>query len=254
MADLRKLIVFNMTEKPLITVTNLVKRFGTRTILDGVNLTVHEGELSAIIGVSGCGKSTLLRLMSGLEEPDEGRVILGDNNVSFVFQYSALFDSLTVYENVAFALLEPTDAGTLPATYTQQEINHLVHEKLALVGLEGCEEKYPSQLSGGMKKRVSFARAIMSNPRIIFYDEPTAGLDPVASTQVENCMLTLRDTLGAAGVVVTHQPSTIHRTAETVHLLHQGKIQWQGSPTQLLTDPNPYAYQFSHAALEGPLS
>ncbi|MDH4378537.1 MAG: ATP-binding cassette domain-containing protein [Vampirovibrionales bacterium] len=239
---------------PLIQANHLVKAFGNKTILDDVSLTVAEGEIMAIIGVSGCGKSTLLRVISGLETADSGEIMLGDPNVSFVFQYSALFDSLTVFENVAFSLLEPTDSGTLPEVLSKPELHALVADKLKLVGLEGTEDKYPSQLSGGMKKRVSFARAIMGNPKIIFYDEPTAGLDPVASTQVENCMLTLRDTLGAASIVVTHQNSTIHRTADRVSLLHAGKIQWEGTPAQLLTDNDPYAVQFSHAALEGPLS
>ena len=241
-------------EGPLIEASHLVKAFGSKTILDDVSLTVTEGEIMAIIGVSGCGKSTLLRVISGLEEADSGDVTLGDPNVSFVFQYSALFDSLTVFENVAFSLLEPSDSGALPEKLSKTELQALVADKLKLVGLEGTEDKYPSQLSGGMKKRVSFARAIMGNPKIIFYDEPTAGLDPVASTQVENCMLTLRDTLGAASILVTHQNSTIHRTADRVSLLHAGKIRWEGTPAQLLTDNDPYAAQFSHAALEGPLS
>ena len=238
----------------LIEVQHVCKAFGERIILDDVSLTVAEGEMLAIIGVSGCGKSTLLRVMSGLEPHDAGDVLLGDDHVSFVFQYSALFDSLTVFENVAFSLLEPPDVGGVTHSLSHREIQALVAEKLKLVGLEGTEDVYPSKLSGGMKKRVSFARAIMGNPKIIFYDEPTAGLDPVASTQVENCMLTLRDTLGAAGVVVTHQPSTIQRTADKVSLLHAGQIRWQGTPAQLLTDADPYAFQFSHAALEGPLS
>lgn len=241
-------------QRTLIAVQDIYKSFGSQSVIRGVTLEVHEGEVLAIIGVSGCGKSTLLRLISGLEIPDSGEIHLEDPNYSFVFQYSALFDSLTIFENVAFSLLEdPDDPKSRKPPMPIADIHALVAEKLRLVGLEGVENMYPNQLSGGMKKRVSFARAIVSNPRIILYDEPTAGLDPIASTILEDYILKLRDELGAASVVVTHQYSTIHRTADRVCLLHEGKIRWIGSPEELETTENPFARQFATASLEGPL-
>ncbi len=240
--------------KTLIRVNDVRKAFGDHTVLDGISMTVKENEVVGIIGISGCGKSTLLKLISGLEEPDSGSVQLEDPNYSLVFQYSALFDSLTVFENVAFSLLErpDEDAASRPRL-SQTEIASIVEEKLRLVGLEGIEEQYPNELSGGMKKRVSFARAIVGNPRIILYDEPTAGLDPIASTVIEQYILKLRDELHAASVVVTHQFSTIQIT-DRVLLLHEGKVCWQGTPAELMSSDNPYARQFARASLEGPMA
>jgi phospholipid/cholesterol/gamma-HCH transport system ATP-binding protein len=240
---------------PLIQVQDVYKSFQGVPVLQGVSFEVKEREVVAIIGTSGCGKSTLLRIISGLEEADSGTIRLEDPNYTMVFQYSALFDSLTVFENVAFSLLEPPDAplsldgqmtkGRRPKKYTEAEIQAIVAEKLRLVGLEGIEQKYPNELSGGMQKRVSFARAIVSNPRIILYDEPTAGLDPVASTVIEDDILKLRDELGAASVVVTHQFSTIYRTADRVCVLHQGQVRWTGTPEELMNNEDPFASQFA---------
>lgn len=247
---------YSSSSKTLISVKDLHKSFGSKHVIQGISLDIKEGEVLAIIGISGCGKSTLLRLMSGLEKPDHGEVYLGDTNYSMVFQYSALFDSLCVFENVAFSLMEEADDGINIGNknMTEQEIRRLACEKLSLVGLEGTADLYPNQLSGGMKKRVSFARAIISDPHIIFYDEPTAGLDPIASTMLEDYILKLRDELGAASVVVTHQHSTIHRTADRVCLLHQGQVQWIGTPEELETTDNPFAKQFAQATLNGPLT
>jgi phospholipid/cholesterol/gamma-HCH transport system ATP-binding protein len=222
--------------QPLIKVSGLRKRYAPDEpwVLNDINFEVHENEVVAIIGTSGCGKSTLLKCIAGLEDPTEGTVELFDPNYTLVFQYSALFDSLTVFENVAFALLEPPDDRQLFKRLPATDIEQLVAEKLKMVGLEGIEDKYPNELSGGMQKRVSFARAIMANPRIILYDEPTSGLDPVASNVLEDYMNTLSRELGAASVVVTHTLSTICRTAHRVILLHEGRIEWQGTPYCLL--------------------
>ena len=133
-------------------------------------------------------------------------------------------------------------------------MREIVKEKLHLVGLDGTDDKLPNELSGGMKKRVSFARAIVSNPKIILYDEPTAGLDPIASTVIEDYILKLRNELGAASVVVTHQFSTIQRAADRVALLHDGRIQWLGTPYELMNSDNPYARQFATASLDGPMT
>lgn len=253
------------SEEVLIRVDNVSKSFGGNAVLNGISLEVRAHETLGIIGVSGCGKSTLLRIISGLESPDEGTVQLEDPNYSLVFQYSALFDSLSVLENVAFSLLESPDREYEEALrdnssrplrrqkYNMREIRSIVGEKLRMVGLEGIENSYPNELSGGMKKRVSFARAIVSNPRIILYDEPTAGLDPIASTVIEEYIRKLRDELSAASVVVTHQFSTINHT-DRIILLHEGKIQWSGTPQELHQSDNPYARQFAHASLEGPMA
>lgn len=247
----------------LIRVSDVRKSFGDNDILRGISFEVKAGETLGIIGVSGCGKSTLLRIISGLETPDAGQVELSDPNYSLVFQYSALFDSLTVYENVAFSLLEDPDTDYAQALerkrrrkrsrHSASEIRRIVAEKLRLVGLEGIEDQYPNELSGGMRKRVSFARAIVSNPRIILYDEPTAGLDPIASTVIEDYIMKLRNELNAASVVVTHQFSTINHT-DRVILLHEGEIKWMGTPHELYRTDDPYARQFAHASLEGPMA
>lgn len=255
-----------LLQAPLIEVKGVQKRYGERLVLDHIDLEVYPGEVVAIIGPSGCGKSTLLKLISGLEEPTRGDITLYDDNMSMVFQYSALFDSLTVFENVAFSLMEKPDFDQLSAhlsmkakhrpsrQYTESEMRYIVEEKLALLGLHDIEDLYPSQLSGGMQKRVSFARAIVSDPTIILYDEPTAGLDPIASTMMENYILKLRDELHAASVVVTHQPSTIHRTADRICLLFDGHIQWQGTVEDFYSSDNPYAVQFVKAELDGPMT
>lgn len=249
-------------QEVLIKVTDVRKSFGDNDVLKGVSFEVRAHETMGIIGISGCGKSTLLRIVSGLESPDSGEVVLSDPNYSLVFQYSALFDSLTVFENVGFSLLERPDTEHERAMvksrnrrhrYSKSEIREIVAEKLRMVGLEGLEDEYPNKLSGGMKKRVSFARAIVSNPRIILYDEPTAGLDPIASTVIENYIMTLRNEMNAASVVVTHQFSTIKRTDRLI-LLHEGAIHWEGTPRELFTTDNPYAMQFAQASLEGPMA
>ena len=167
-----------------------------------------------------------------------------------VFQYSALFDSLTVAENIAFALNERKDLRKL---YTPEQIKQIVSEKLELVGLKGIENKYPSELSGGMQKRVSFARAIVTKPNTILLDEPTAGLDPMSSTLIEDYIVTLKREINAASIVVTHQMSTIRRTADSVLMLYNGHAVFEGSPDELLREETPYTKQFVNASIEGPM-
>jgi phospholipid/cholesterol/gamma-HCH transport system ATP-binding protein len=167
-----------------------------------------------------------------------------------VFQYSALFDSLDVADNISFALRERKD---LRKKYTEDEIKKIVSQKLELVGLRGIENKFPSELSGGMQKRVSFARAIVTKPNTILYDEPTAGLDPMSSTLIEDYIVRLKNEINSASIVVTHQMSTITRTADRVIMLYDGKIVFEGTPTELLKQENPYTKQFVTASLEGPM-
>ena len=204
-----------------IEVKNLVKVFDEKRVIDDVSFKVNNGETLAVVGFSGSGKSTILKLICGLLEPDSGEIITSEGDIAMVFQYSALFDSMNVADNIAFALRERKD---LRNKYKENDIKRIVAEKLELVGLKGIENKFPSELSGGMQKRVSFARAIVTEPNSILYDEPTSGLDPISSTLIEDYIVRLKDETNAASVVVTHQMSTITRTADRVVMLYDGKI------------------------------
>lgn len=234
----------------LIQLKNISKTFDNISVLQDVSFNVEAGETLAIVGFSGSGKSTILKIISGLILPDSGEVILGDKNIGMVFQYSALFDSLNIYENIVFALKERKE---FKKQYTKEQIRGIATEKLRMVGLSDIEDKFPSELSGGMQKRVSFARAIVTNPRIILYDEPTAGLDPVSSTVIEDYIVQLKDELNAASIVVTHQMSTIKRTANKVIMLYDGQIVWHGTPEEMLESSDSFAYQFVNAKREGPM-
>jgi len=233
-----------------IKVKNLRKNFGDKTVIDNVSFEINDGETLAIVGFSGSGKSTILKLISGLIEKDDGEIITSDGDIAMVFQYSALFDSLNVADNISFALRERQD---LRKKYSPEEITEIVLQKLELVGLKGIEDLYPSELSGGMQKRVSFARAIVTNPNTILYDEPTAGLDPISSTLIEDYIVRLKEETNAASIVVTHQMSTITRTADRVIMLYDGKIVFEGTPEELLRQDTPYTKQFVTASLEGPM-
>lgn len=258
----------NLQPKPLIELRGAVKSFGNNRVLDGIDLTVYQGEALVIIGPSGTGKSTILRIIAGLTELDQGEIYIrgkkrvgliedGEETigVSMVFQQAALFDSLTVGENVGFILYQHS-------RLSRKTIEKLVEEKLETVGLKGISNQYPAQLSGGQKKRVSFARAIMSNPQkpeenpdVILYDEPTAGLDPIASTVIEDLVRDLQKKQSTCStyIMVTHQQSTIQRTADRVVFLYNGQIQWQGSLTELNATDNPFIQQFFTANTAGPI-
>lgn len=252
--------------KPLIELRNISKRFDQKVVLDNLSLTLYDQECLAVVGPSGTGKSTVLRIICGLLEPDSGEVLIngqpagdaltngGELGVSLgmVFQQAALFDSLTVQENVGFTLYQQ---GRL----RRKEIRALVTKTLAQVGLHDIEDLYPASLSGGQRKRVSFARAIMADPqqqsqssRVLLYDEPTAGLDPIASTVIEDLIRELYQGHNAS-IVVTHQQSTIRRTAGRVILLHSGQVQWEGQVSEIDTAPNPYVQQFFSGATAGPI-
>ncbi len=253
--------------EPLIELKGVCKTFGQNIVLDHADLTIYRGEALAIIGPSGTGKSTVLRIIAGLLAPDAGEVHVGGQlrkgliedaadpiNISMVFQQAALFDSLTVEENVGFLLYQ---RSRLP----RRQIRELVAQRLDMVGLSGISDRYPAELSGGMRKRVSFARAIMSNPNnpkdtpdMLLYDEPTAGLDPIASTVIENLVRHLNRQGGCQSyVMVTHQESTIRRTADRILFLHQGKVQWQGKVHELDSTDNPLIRQFLSGSVEGPI-
>jgi phospholipid/cholesterol/gamma-HCH transport system ATP-binding protein len=252
---------------PLLDLRGISKTFGTKRVLDGLDLTMNRGETIAIIGPSGTGKSTILRIVAGLLAADQGEVWISGQHrqgliedapdpvgIGMVFQQAALFDSLTVEENVGFLLYQHSNLS-------HGEIRHLVDEVLDMVGLPGIADSYPAQLSGGMRKRVSFARAIVSNPQnpidrpaLLLYDEPTAGLDPIASTVIEDLIRNIQRGRGCSSyIIVTHQNSTIRRTADRVIFLHRGKIQWDGSVRDIDTTDNPYVRQFFSGQVEGPI-
>lgn len=233
-----------------IEVKNLIKTFDNKNIIDNISFNVKDCETLAIVGFSGSGKSTVLKLICGLLQPDGGEIITSKGDIAMVFQYSALFDSLNVADNISFALHERLD---LRNKYTEKEIKEIVAEKLDLVGLKGIENKFPSELSGGMQKRVSFARAIVTEPNSILYDEPTAGLDPISSTLIEDYIVRLKDQTKASSIVVTHQMSTIRRTADRVIMLYDGKIVFEGTPDDMMAQRDDYTKQFVTASLDGPM-
>lgn len=257
-----------MAREPLIELRGVSKAFGDHVILDKIDLTIYRGEALVVIGPSGTGKSTILRLIAGLIPVDAGEIyikgkrrrgLIEEGNkpmrIALVFQQAALFDSLNVDENVGFFLYEHSK---LP----RQKVRQLVETKLAMVGLQGMADRYPSQLSGGMRKRVSFARALIAdpdnpadNPEIVLYDEPTAGLDPISSTIIEDLVRRLQKAPGGCDtyVMVSHQDSTIRRTADRVIFLYGGKIQWQGTVDEIDDTDNPLMRQFFSASIDGPI-
>ncbi|OGW92112.1 MAG: ABC transporter ATP-binding protein [Omnitrophica bacterium RIFCSPHIGHO2_02_FULL_63_14] len=250
------------TRQPIISIRNLTKNFGPRRILDGVNLDIYEGETLVIMGGSGCGKSTLLRHLIGSIRPDTGEVWMFGRDIAkatedemdeirkkfgMLFQSGALFDSMTVGENIALPLREHTKLD-------DNIIQIVIRMKLELVGLRGFERLMPSQLSGGMKKRVGLARAIVMDPRIVFYDEPTAGLDPVMTGVVDKLTIDLTKKLQITSVVVTHDMNSVFRIADRIIMLHMGKIVETGTPDEIRRSQNPLIRQFVAGSAEGPIS
>jgi phospholipid/cholesterol/gamma-HCH transport system ATP-binding protein len=237
--------------EPAIVVDRVVKSFGDNRVLDGVSLKVMPGETLAILGRSGTGKSVLLKTMIALLDPDRGEVhVFGSNlhalseharlkarkGIGYVFQGAALFDSLTVLENVGFPLYQ----RHLPV----DEIRRQVLDRLTMVGLEEVIDKVPSELSGGMQKRVGLARAIIGEPRLILYDEPTTGLDPLTTDVINRIILRLRRKLGVTSVVVTHDMRTAFTVADRIIMLDQGRIVAEGSPDQIGRSDNSWVQQF----------
>jgi phospholipid/cholesterol/gamma-HCH transport system ATP-binding protein len=227
----------------MIQIRNLHKSFGSKPVLTGVNLDINKGQTIVIIGRSGCGKSVLIKHIVGLLRPDSGAVKVEGEIVNelrekelyalrqkfgFLFQGAALFDSMTVEENVALPLVEGKD------NHSPEEIRDLVDEKLSLVGLKGSNKLKPSELSGGMKKRVGLARALISNPDYILYDEPTTGLDPIMSDSIDLLIKDLSNKLNVTSIVVTHDMYSVKNVADRVAMMHEGKIYYQGSPDELM--------------------
>lgn len=225
----------------MIRFSNLVKKFGERTVLNGISLSVQEGEIVFILGTSGTGKSVLLKNIVGLLKPDSGEIWIDNTEVSkfteeqyfpirkkcgMVFQHPALFDSLTIFENVAFGLRRQ------PQT-SEEKIKEKVRQCLALVHLNGVENKFPPNLSYGMQKRVSLARTIAIDPRILLFDEPTTGLDPITTKSINQLILNLSHTLKTTSIVVSHDMECALEIADRIVVLSEGKILAQGTPNEL---------------------
>lgn len=230
----------------------VTKRFGDFVALADINMTVRRGQIAVVIGGSGAGKTTLLRLLIGLEKPTTGAIYidgvdiapLGDTAMNevrqkfgMVFQYAALLDSLTVLDNVAFPIREHLKLK-------EKEVRKRVLDKLEILGLAGTEKRFPSQLSGGMRKRVALARALMLEPQIIVYDEPTSGLDPLSSRMVDELIIETRERFGVTSVVISHDMTSALKIADYVFLLSKGKLVGQGTPHELVNGKVELANQF----------
>jgi phospholipid/cholesterol/gamma-HCH transport system ATP-binding protein len=245
----------------MIKVEDLHKSFDSLKVLQGASFQVAKGEILALIGRSGYGKSVLLKHVAGLIRPDRGHVFIDDNDIcclrgkrleevrsrfGFVFQSGALFDSLTVFENIAFPLQEKTELS-------DQEIREKVLSFLDQVGLVGAENKYPAQISGGMVKRTALARALVRNPEIMLFDEPTTGLDPIISHTILNLLDSCHKRFGFTGILVTHEIPEVFQIVQKVALLYEGKILTVGSPAEILESKDPIVRQFITGSIEGPI-
>jgi phospholipid/cholesterol/gamma-HCH transport system ATP-binding protein len=236
----------------MITIKEITKSFENRKVLKGINLHIDNGTTMVIMGASGCGKSVLLKLIIGLLKPDDGEIWIDDKeitglsekqmkgileNIGMVFQSSALFDSLTVGENVGFALKR---RGKL----SKSEVARIVAEKLEMVGLPGIENMMPSELSGGMRKRVSLARAISINPKIVLYDEPTTGLDPIRSEEINFLINKLHDELNVTSIVVTHDMKSAFTVATNMSMMKEGEIVITGTPDEIRSSTDTWVNNF----------
>ena len=250
-----------MSDQPTIRVRDLKKSFGDKVVLDGANLDVWPGESVVVIGQSGVGKSVLIKCIIGILTPDEGTIEIdgevitapGFKNMDAIrrkfgmlFQYAALFDSLTVWENVGFALIQQGKEKT-------PQIREIAEEKLRMVGLPGTLDLMPSELSGGMRKRVGLARAIAIEPAIMLYDEPTTGLDPIRADSINDLIIQLREELGVASITITHDMISAYKIADRITMLYKGKLIATGSVDEIRSSDNPYVQQFIHGRAEGPI-
>ncbi|MBI5206673.1 MAG: ABC transporter ATP-binding protein [Candidatus Firestonebacteria bacterium] len=245
-----------------IKISNLHKVFRSKSVLQGVNLDIEKGKTIVIIGRSGCGKSVLLKHLIGILKPDKGSILVDNENISnlepkdlslirkkfgMVFQGAALFDSLTIWENVGFSLIEHSK-------FPQKKILDIAIEKLKMVGLENVEFLKPSQLSGGMQKRVGIARAIATSPEIILYDEPTTGLDPIMADVINRLIRDLQYKLGVTSIAVTHDMVSAYKIADKISMLYDGTIIEEGTPEKIRNTTNPIVDQFIHGKEHGPIT
>jgi phospholipid/cholesterol/gamma-HCH transport system ATP-binding protein len=250
-----------MSDQPTIRVRDLKKSFGDKVVLDGANLDVWPGESVVVIGQSGVGKSVLIKCIIGILTPDSGTIEIdgevitgaGFRNMDVIrrrfgmlFQYAALFDSLKVWENVGFSLAQQTKMKT-------EQIREIAEEKLRMVGLPGTLDLMPSELSGGMRKRVGLARAIAMEPAIMLYDEPTTGLDPIRADSINDLIIQLREELGVASITITHDMVSAYKIADRITMLYKGKLISTGTPDEIRSSDNSYVQQFIHGRAEGPI-
>jgi len=251
-----------MSETPLVHLENIVLRFGEKTVLDGIDLKVYSGDRLVILGQSGGGKSTMLRLILGILRPTTGvvryrhlqvqklsrsKLNLLRSRVGMVYQYSALISSMSVRENLALPVEELRRKP-------RKEIEELIKENLEIVGMSGTGEKLPSELSGGMRKRVSLARALMMQPELILFDEPTAGLDPVISSVIDELIIRLTEKTNTTSVIVTHEMESAFKVATRMAMLYQGKIIEDAAPDRFRVSANPVVHQFVTGTTEGPIT
>jgi phospholipid/cholesterol/gamma-HCH transport system ATP-binding protein len=248
---------------PKIELSNVYKAFGTKKVLDGVNLTIEKGESLVVIGGSGTGKSVLIKCILGILEPDSGSIRIDGQEVTglstrerqqvmrkfgMLFQGGALFDSFTVWENITFALLQNKQL-------TKPQARELAIGKLKSVGLTAdVANLSPAELSGGMQKRVALARAIAANPEIIFFDEPTTGLDPIMADVINDLIVKCSEELGATTLSITHDMASARKIADNVAMLYQGKLIWHGPVDTIDHSENEYLDQFVHGRATGPIT
>ena len=240
----------------IVQVRGLRKQFGEQQVLRGIDLSIERGGVTTIIGGSGSGKSVLVKHIIGLLRPDEGEIVFEGTDITklrtkdlaqvrshfgMLFQQSALFDSMTVEENIAFPLVEHTRKGA-------KEIREIVREKLRLLGLEGIERKIPAELSGGMRKRVGLARAIVLNPKVIIYDEPTTGLDPLMTLNVDNMIKETQEKLQVTSIVISHDMASVFRISDRIAMLYKGQIVEYGKPDIFINTDKDVVRDFLAAA------
>jgi phospholipid/cholesterol/gamma-HCH transport system ATP-binding protein len=246
---------------PKIRVVNVHKSFAEHEVLSGVHLEIRQGESMVVIGGSGTGKTVLIRCIIGLVQPDEGEIYVDGTEITslneremneirkrfgMLFQGGALFDSLTVWENVGFGLRQHT-------RLREEEIRRVASEKLGLLGLRDIEDLMPAELSGGMKKRVSLARAIAMEPEILLYDEPTTGIDPMMADAINELIIRMREKLNVTSIAITHDMTSAYKIADRIAMLYQGKIIEVGTPEEIKSSRSPIVQQFIQGRSEGPI-
>ncbi len=243
----------------MLEIKSLFKQFDTKKIIHNLDLVIDKAERCTIIGPSGSGKSTILKLIVGLIKPNKGNIIIDGvdittltvqelnevrRNIGLLFQSAALFDSMTVYDNIAFPLIEHKNL------LSQHQIKKKIRSVLDMVEMVGHEQKFPEELSGGQRKRIGLARVLVTDPSFILYDEPTTGMDPILSTNIENLINKLSSELGVTSIIVTHQLSTIFRTSDQIYYLHQGRLLDSETPSMIETSKNDIIRQFIKGGLE----
>jgi phospholipid/cholesterol/gamma-HCH transport system ATP-binding protein len=244
-----------------IRVVSLHKSFGEKDVLHGINIEVRQGESMVVIGGSGSGKTVLIKCIIGLMRPDQGEIHVDGLEITsldekrmnevrkkfgMLFQGGALFDSMTVWENVGFGLRQQN-------RLSEEEIRRVASEKLALVGLKNVEDLMPAELSGGMRKRVSLARAIAMEPEILLYDEPTTGIDPIMADAINDLIVQMKEKLNVTSIAITHDMKSAYKIADRIAMLYQGKIIEVGTPGEIRNSSNPMVQQFIEGRSEGPI-